>query len=180
MPIARGVGYHPGMTEERDIVDQVLADWHEAWPEYAVAPRELLMRIARIDSLLERRTKAIVANHDLTFYGFKILTVLRRAAPAFRLTPTEISRSLYVMSGTLTHQLDQLEEAGLVTRQPDPNDRRGVLVQLSAEGCRRVEAAILANHAAQLQALAPLTAEERRLAADVLRKLLRPLSEQQL
>lgn len=160
-----------------DVVDQVLADWHAAWPDYAVAPRALLMRIARIDSLLERQTKSIVGQHGLTFYGFKILTVLRRAAPAFQLTPTEISRSLYVMSGTLTHQLDQLEDAGLVTRQPDPNDRRGVLVQLTEEGRTRVEAAILANHAAQIEALAPLSPEEQTQLAAMLRPLLRALTD---
>lgn len=160
------------MGRDRDTVDDVIEAWQREWPEYDVAPREMLMRLNRIQILLERRTKALLAEHRLTYYGFKILAVLRRAGPDYQVTPGELSRSLYVMSGTLTHQLDQLEEAGLVTRLPDPNDRRGVLVKLTDNGKRQVEAALLANNARDQQALAPLTPEEREAGEDILRKML--------
>lgn len=165
------------MARDRDTVDDVIESWHREWPEYEVAPRAMLMRLSRIQTLLERRTKALLADYGLTFYGFKILAVLRRAGPDYQATPGELSRSLYVMSGTLTHQLDQLEEAGLVTRLPDPNDRRGVLVQLTDHGKRQVEAALLANNARDQQALASLTPEERAAAEDILRKVLLHLEQ---
>ncbi len=160
------------MARDRDTVDDVIDAWHREWPEYDVAPRAMLMRLSRIQILLERRTKTLLTEYGLTYYGFKILAVLRRAGPDYQVTPGELSRSLYVMSGTLTHQLDQLEEAGLVTRLPDPNDRRGVLVQLTNKGKRKVEAALVANNARDQQALAPLTSEEREAAEDILRKML--------
>lgn len=171
----RGVGYDPAMRDVRDSVDDMVEAWQREWPPYDVAPREVLMRVSRIQMLIERRSKAVLAEHDLTFYGYKILSVLRRAGPDFQVTPGELSRGLYVMSGTLTHQLDQLEEAGLVTRKPDPSDRRGVLVQLTARGKDQIEAALIANNAIQQQALAPLTAEERTAAEDILRKVLHHL-----
>ena len=34
----------------------------------------------------------------------------------------------------MTNRVDQLAEAGLVRREPDPQDRRGVLVTLTAAG----------------------------------------------
>jgi len=34
----------------------------------------------------------------------------------------------------MTNRLDRLEKAGLVRRLPDPDDRRGVLIELTAEG----------------------------------------------
>jgi DNA-binding MarR family transcriptional regulator len=37
-------------------------------------------------------------------------------------------------SGAMTNRLDRLEKAGLVRRLPDPDDRRGVLIELTAEG----------------------------------------------
>ena len=128
--------------------------------------------VDRLAPSLAANAKAVLAEHGLTYYGFKILAVLRRSGPDYQVTPGELSRSLYVMSGTLTHQLDQLEEAGLVSRLPDPNDRRGVLVQLTDQGKRQIEAALVANSARQQQALAPLSPEERAAAADILRKLL--------
>ena len=36
-------------------------------------------------------------------------------------------------SGT-TKRLDKLEDAGLITREPDPNDRRGTLIALTDKG----------------------------------------------
>jgi DNA-binding MarR family transcriptional regulator len=146
--------------------------WQREWPQYDVAPREMLMRLSRIQTLIERQAKAVLAEHGLTFYGYKILAVLRRAGPDYQVTPGDLSRGLYVMSGTLTHQLDQLEEAGLVTRLPDPSDRRGVLVKLTAKGKRQIETALIANNARQQQALAPLTPEERAAAENILRKVL--------
>ena len=166
------VGYHRGMSNERDVVDNVISQWARVKPEYDAATREILMRITRISAHLERRTKAALADHDLTFYGFKVLTVLRRSGEPFRLTPSELSRSLYVISGTLTHQLDQLEEAGLVVRKPDPNDRRGVLVELTPLGLSRIDAALDDVNLRQVQMLTPLTDEERTTASDILRKLL--------
>jgi DNA-binding MarR family transcriptional regulator len=165
------------MERERDVVDDVIEEWNREWPQYDVAPRELFMRLARIATHLERRTKAVLSEHGLTFYGFKILTALRRAGPTYRLTPGELSRTLIVFSGTLTHQLDQLEEAGLITRLPDPNDRRGVLVELTDLGRSRVETALLANNRQQKLALAPLSPEERDQASAILRKVLIHLEE---
>ena len=41
----------------------------------------------------------------------------------------------------MTNRIDQLERAGRVARHPDPDDRRGVLVQLTASGLATVNAA---------------------------------------
>ena len=73
-------------------------------------------------------------------------------------------------SGT-TKRLDKLEAAGLITREPDPNDRRGTLIALTDKGRELIDAVTgphLANEARLLQAL---TDEEREQLAALLRKL---------
>lgn len=160
------------MAGDRDSVDDIIEQWNREWPGYEAESRAMLLRLFRINAHLERQIKAIVGDHGLTFYGTKILTVLRHSGPPYRLTPGELSRRLYVMSGTLTHQLDQLEKAGLIIRRPDPNDRRGVLVELTASGRSRIDAALLAVNAQQRRLLAALSDEERAAAAAILRKLL--------
>ena len=73
-------------------------------------------------------------------------------------------------SGT-TKRLDKLEDAGLITREPDPNDRRGTLIALTDEGRELIDGVTgphLANEARLLQAL---TGEEREQLAALLRKL---------
>lgn len=46
-------------------------------------------------------------------------------------TPTELAAYTGLTSGSATAMLDRLEKAGYITRLPNPNDRRGVLIQLS-------------------------------------------------
>jgi DNA-binding MarR family transcriptional regulator len=80
-----------------------------------------------------------------------------------------------VTSGTMTNRVDRLAAAGLVRREPDPQDRRGVLVTLTPAGQARVDAALddLVKHEQAL--LNGLSAADRATLADLLRVLLAPL-----
>jgi len=46
----------------------------------------------------------------------------------------ELARAIGIEGPTLTHHLDALEEAGLVRRTRDPNDRRAVRLELTDAG----------------------------------------------
>ena len=157
---------------ERDSVDDVLDQWAREWPELDIAAKRVLNRVGRISSHLDRRVKETLAAHDLSYYAFKLLATLRRAGPPYRLTPTELARALLVSSGAMTNQIDQLEEARLVVRSPDPADRRVVLVGLTAHGRRRIDAALLAHAADERRAVAALSRTDRDALERLLRKLL--------
>jgi DNA-binding MarR family transcriptional regulator len=43
-------------------------------------------------------------------------------------TPSDLARRTGLTSGATTAMLDRLEQAGLIERRPNPNDRRGTLV----------------------------------------------------
>jgi DNA-binding MarR family transcriptional regulator len=73
-------------------------------------------------------------------------------------------------SGT-TKRLDKLEDAGLITREPDPNDRRGTLIALTDKGRELIDGVTGAHLANEARLLAALTAEEREQLAALLRKL---------
>jgi DNA-binding MarR family transcriptional regulator len=160
---------------ERDSVDEAMEEWAREWPELDRSAAGVINRIDRISGFFDRRFKATLVGQNLSYYGFKLLSHLRRSGPPYRLTPTDLSRRLLVSSGTLTNQIDQLEEAGLVARSPDPNDRRGVLVGLTAEGRRRVDAALVAHADDERRSLATLSADDQALLRDLLRKLLRSM-----
>lgn len=57
----------------------------------------------------------------------------------------ELAAHIGVGKGTMSRQLARLEDLGLVERRPDPEDSRGQLIRLTAEGTRRVEGARLAR-----------------------------------
>jgi DNA-binding MarR family transcriptional regulator len=75
----------------------------------------------------------------------------------------------------MTNRIDRLEQAGLVRRRPDPQDKRGVLVTLNAAGAARVDAALADLLEAEQALLAALPESSRQTLADLLRILLAPL-----
>ncbi len=46
-------------------------------------------------------------------------------------TPTQLARHTGLTSGSVTAMLDRLESAGFISRKPNPNDRRGVLIEVN-------------------------------------------------
>ncbi len=72
----------------------------------------------------------------------------------------------------MTNRLDVLERARLVERQPDPNDRRGTLIELTKEGKAVLDLALEAHLQREAQLVAHLSRDEQKCLADLLKKLL--------
>ena len=99
---------------------------------------------------------------------------MRRQGPPFQLTPGALLRATLVTSGTMTNRVDRLAAAGLVRREPDPRDKRGVLVTLTDQGQERVDAALAGLLRRERALLAGLDAGEQRHLAGLMRILLAP------
>jgi DNA-binding MarR family transcriptional regulator len=171
------VGHPPGGNKERDEVDDLVAAWRDQRPDLDVAPLQVLSRVSRLARHLDIARRGAFAAHDLESWEFDVLSALRRAGPPFQLTPGALLRATLVTSGTMTNRIDRLAAAGLVSREPDPRDRRGVLVTLSGRGRDVVDAAfadLLEREHALLSRLGP---EQRHVLADLLRTLLVPFDE---
>ena len=80
-------------------------------------------------------------------------------------------------SGAMTNRIDRLEEAGLVSRRPDPQDRRGSLVRLTTKGKALIDAAAAAHVENEERLIAGLSAREQLQLTDLLRKLLLSLGD---
>ena len=161
-----------GGPRARDHVDRILEQWRRERPDLDTSPMSVIARISRLSRILERRIAEVLAEHGLNESQFGVLAALRRAGPPYCLSPTALYSSLLISSGAMTNRLDRLTASGLVTRVPDPNDRRSMLVQLTPQGVRVIEQAIAAHAANEVALLAPLSADERRTMADLLRKFL--------
>ncbi|POH73116.1 hypothetical protein CVS27_11310 [Arthrobacter glacialis] len=53
---------------------------------------------------------------------------------AGEMTPKELSALLEITTGSMTAMVDRLEAAALVTRNPQPTDRRSLLLTLASAG----------------------------------------------
>ena len=158
----------------RDEVDDLIAAWRQQRPDLDVAPLQVLSRVSRLARHLDIARRGAFAAHDLESWEFDVLSALRRSGPPFQLTPGALLRATLVTSGTMTNRIDRLAESGLVSREPDPRDRRGVLVTLSARGREVVDAAFTDLLDREQALLASLPTDQRRVLADLLRTLLAP------
>jgi DNA-binding MarR family transcriptional regulator len=107
-----------------------------------------------------------------------VLSALRIAGPPHQLSPTRLFKGLMLSSAGITNRLDRLEKRGLVRRERDPDDRRGVLVMLTPEGQAVLDQAVQANTAAERELVAQLEPDEMRLLGGLLKKLLAGLETQ--
>jgi DNA-binding MarR family transcriptional regulator len=88
-------------------------------------------------------TQEAAARHGITARGQLVLTAL--ASEEFRRTQLALGHALGLDKTTLTAELDRLERAGLIVREPDPNDRR-VRVPVITDRGRAVQAEVERLH----------------------------------
>jgi DNA-binding MarR family transcriptional regulator len=158
----------------RDEVDDLVAAWRAQRPDLDVEPMQVLSRISRLARHLDIARRGAFAEHGLESWEFDVLSALRRQGPPFQLTPGALLRATLVTSGTMTNRIDRLAAANLVRREPDPRDKRGVLVTLTAAGRERVDAALDGLLRRERLLLAGLGDGERQDLADLMRILLAP------
>lgn len=161
-----------------DRAARAIEQWRRERPDLDVSPMGVIGRLNEASSLIARdRLAPVFARFGLQSGEFDVLATLRRSGAPYALTPTEFYEATMVTSGAMTARLDRLEKAGLVQRAPHPSDRRGVVVQLTANGLALVDAALGAHVANEHEILAGLTGEERETLAKLLEKLIGSLSQ---
>jgi DNA-binding MarR family transcriptional regulator len=156
---------------DRDGVDDIIEQWGRERPDLDVSPIGVIGRISRLARELEQRLEPVYRANGLEPGWYDVLATLRRAGPPYRLRPSEFSGTLMLTSSGTTKRLDKLEQAGLIARAPDPGDRRGTLITLTPAGHDLLDTAIEAHVANEHGLLGTLSADERGMLADLLRKL---------
>jgi DNA-binding MarR family transcriptional regulator len=155
-----------------DHVDEVHAEWARELPDLDTTPVGVVLRVARLSLSFDRRLQPTFSRFGLTPEGFDTLTALRRAGPPYRLSPTELWRSLMRSSAAMTKRLRRLEELGLIRRISDADDARVRLVELTDEGRELAERVLRVHIENERRVLSALTPGEIDTLAGLLRKLL--------
>ncbi len=122
---------------DRDRIDVFLAHL-EGIPDLDYEVEGIVDRITSLQRKFRRELEQTLAEHGLTWAEWKVLGSLWHAhhdVPHCS-SPGELAAELELSSGAMTSRLDKLERAGLVRRRPDPEDRRGVKVELTEAGSR--------------------------------------------
>lgn len=165
------------MGPQPDDVDRIAAAWQRERPDLDVAPLQVLSRVSRLARHLDLARRQSFAAHDLETWEFDVLAALRRAGPPYSLSPGQLGTQTLVTSGTMTNRIDRLESRGLVRREPDPTDRRGVRVVLTDPGRSAVDDAMSDLLTREQALLADLDTPQQGDLAALLRTLVRQFDD---
>ena len=154
---------------ERDGVDLIIEQWQRARPELDSSPIGIVGRLSRLAREVEARLEPVYREHGLEPGWHDVLATLRRSGGTLR--PTDLTNASMLTSSGTTKRLDKLEQAGLIAREPDPDDRRGTLISLTPEGRRQLDALTPAHLDNERRILSGLSEADQRRLADLLRKL---------
>ena len=155
-----------------DAIDAIVGQWRSERPDLDASAKQVTGRIVRLGSLFGQAYAEGFATLGLGDGDYGVLAALRRAGAPHELTPTELARQRMMTSGGMTAAVDRLERRGLVARTPNPADRRGSLIGLTAAGRDVVDQAMALHSATEQRLVGALEAGEREQLAGLLRKLL--------
>lgn len=165
--------YQPEV-DEFDEFDEHAARAVERWPEIDFDVETIVNRISHVDRYVERAAVDTLKELGLAKGELKVLLCVNRSG---RRSPGEIAQHLLVSTGTMTNRLDKLEASGLVKRLPDPEDRRGVLVELTPGGRETLDRYIAVQAKRERELMSAMSKEERVQLAALLRRLLASVEE---
>jgi DNA-binding MarR family transcriptional regulator len=159
-------------SRHKDKVDEIVAQWRIERPDLDPEAKHVTGRVIRLSGIFQDAYAEAFAPLGINETDYGILAPLRRAGVPFELNPTELAKQRMMTSGGMTAAVDRLERKGLVTRVPNPADRRSNLVRLTDDGLRIVDEAMVRHAAVEADLVGTLNATDRRRLTDLLRRLL--------
>lgn len=129
---------------------------------------KLVIALNRSTNHLRQHEIEAIAQAGLTISQFGVLEMLYHKGP-LRISQI-IEKSLFT-SGNLTVVINNLEKMGFVNRIKDPQDKRAMVIGISATGSKLIER-IFPDHLANIQkGLANLTNQEKKSLIELLKIL---------
>jgi DNA-binding MarR family transcriptional regulator len=80
----------------------------------------------------------VLADHEVSMWGYSVLTALDETPVR---TQAALAEAIGADKSRIIGTLDELQDAGLIERTPDPDDRRVRLLSITTQG-RRVRRAV--------------------------------------
>ncbi len=106
-------------------------DFYEQTPDANVLATEAVMNTIRTADMVFDRIGRLLRPLNVSAAGGLVLGILRDRGP---ISPSELGERLIVTRATVTGLIDSLETRGFVRRSPNPDDRRGLLVEITPAG----------------------------------------------
>ncbi len=135
---------------------------------------ELLIVLSRSYNWVTAHTNRDIRRHGLNPTEFGVLEVLYHKGPQ---PLQQIGEKILISSGNITYVVDKLEKKQLLVRKPCAEDRRVIYAELTDQGRKFLTDIFPSHKEAVEKAVSGLTAEEKRQAIALLKKLGRAAQE---
>lgn len=159
-------------TATRDHVDQMLDVWAREIPDLDRLTEGIIERIQILAWNFNQSMDEVLAQYDLDRREFSLLGKLRKYGPPYRTSAGKLATDLRLSSGAMTNRLDRMERAGLIRRLPDPEDRRGTIVEPTELGLSMWDKTVGASARREAAATDVLSEAEKEQLHDLLRALM--------
>ena len=124
----------PVDADELDALDGKLTVWAREIPDLDPVTEGIVERIHILAHDFDESMAATLEEFKLDRRAFQLLGKLRHFGAPYRRSAGMLANDLRLSTGAMTNRLDRMEAAGLIRRLPDPNDRRGTLVEPTEAG----------------------------------------------
>lgn len=177
MPTPPQPGQQDAATQatSADAVTRILAEWRTEFPDTDSSALAVFGRLHRCFLRYQTQISRVVERRNISIAALDVLMALRRAGAPYRRTAGDLAASSLVSTGGITLRAERLEEAGLVLRERDENDRRIVYLRLTDTGLALIDDLVEEHFANELEMLAGLAPAERRRLEALLARLERSL-----
>lgn len=155
-----------------DEVDLLIDAWSRRLPDVDLTPLDVMSRLRRVAGRLTRLRAAAFRTARLAAWEFDVLAALRRTDPPHSMSPAQLIEATLTSSAGMSARLASLMERGLIERRPNPHDGRSILVELTDEGARRVDAAMTELVRREEEALVTLGPADRATLVRLLRVMM--------
>ena len=160
-----------------DAVDAILEVWARELPELDLDTEGIVERIQSLERYVDRAMRETLDDFELTHGEYKLAMHLRYGGPPYTGKPGKLAKHLGLSTGAMTNRLDNMEKRGLIRRLDDPDDRRGVIVELTDAGKELWDRAVAAQAEKESTIASALDEQERRQLNDLLRRLMNEFAE---
>lgn len=154
----------------KDYIDQVQEQWREMYPDIDTTPAAVIGRVLRLARVMQTQADAVLAAHGVTRAEFDVLSLLARTRRP--MAPSELAAELLTSAPGITKRVKKLVEAGLVSREGNPNDGRGAFVRISAKAQESLEPILNSIWEFEAGLLAGMSAAGQEVLAQQLKSLL--------
>ncbi|NEW40845.1 MarR family transcriptional regulator [Nocardia cyriacigeorgica] len=132
---------------------------------------DLAAMIVPLGRTLMAIERPILESHGLTMWAYGVLLGLEESPVR---TQSALAKAIGADKTRIIATLDDLQDRGLITRTPDPTDRRARLLSLTSAGRELRDSAQAAIHHQENELLAALSPDDRRGFLRALQQLSEP------